>query len=49
MKKEADGYVLHALGSTGVTVNGLSVSSTCALREGDVVEIAPTVFHRRPP
>jgi pSer/pThr/pTyr-binding forkhead associated (FHA) protein len=40
VKKEKAGYVLRALGSSGVMLNGKPVGAESILREGDVLEIA---------
>jgi predicted component of type VI protein secretion system len=44
IRREAGGFALHAMGSTGTAVNGRLVAVPYLLEEGDEVSIAGTVF-----
>jgi pSer/pThr/pTyr-binding forkhead associated (FHA) protein len=44
VRREAGGFALHAMGSTGTALNGRMVASPALLEEGDEVSIAGTIL-----
>jgi pSer/pThr/pTyr-binding forkhead associated (FHA) protein len=42
--KEGDNYCLKSFGQAGTKVNGLQVTNSCVLTEGDIIEIAFTTL-----
>jgi FHA domain len=44
IRREAGGFALHSMGSSGTSVNGSLMRGPCLLREGDTVEIAHTTL-----
>ncbi|MDB4877000.1 MAG: domain containing protein [Gemmatimonadetes bacterium] len=42
IRREAGGFALHSMGSSGTSVNGSLMKGPCLLGEGDTVEIAHT-------
>jgi predicted component of type VI protein secretion system len=51
IRREAGGFALHSMGSSGTNVNGSVLKAPCLLGEGDTVEIADLRlrFTRQPP
>lgn len=44
VRREAGGYALHSMGSSGTRINGEEMQGPRLLREGDIIEIAFTTF-----
>jgi pSer/pThr/pTyr-binding forkhead associated (FHA) protein len=44
IRREAGGFALHSMGSAGTVLNGRLMKDPAVLRDGDLVEIAFTIF-----